>query len=336
MKLKKAALSLALCAVTASVAIGAAACGSTVRSGDYYTKKSSYKVGICQLVQHPALDAATAGFMDTLKEKVEAAGKTVEFDKQNASGENTVCTTIVNNFVAADYDLILANATASLQAAANATLKIPILGTSITDYASALNLTGWNGTVGGNISGTSDLAPLDKQADIFTDLLPEAKKVGILYCSAEPNSKYQADTIKPYLEAKGITVTYYSFTDSNDIATVLNGLKNKVDALYIPTDNTAANNTALIDSICRPARIPIVAGEEGICGGCGIGTLSISYRSLGEKTGEMAAEILLEGKLVSDMPVQYADATTYKYNAAICTELGITVPQNYEAIAVSE
>lgn len=288
-----------------------------------------YHVGICQLVQHPALDAATEGFQAALKEKL---GDNVEFDYQNASGDSPTCATIVNQFVSADVDLILANATASLQAAAAATSEIPILGTSITDYATALDIDGWTGTTGVNISGTSDLAPLEEQAKMLNELFPDAKTVGLLYCSAEPNSEYQATTVEASLTEMGYTCKTYTFVDSNDIASVTTTAASECDVLYVPTDNTAASNTEVINNICLPAGIPVIAGEEGICSGCGVATLSISYYDIGYKAGEMAYEIMVNGADVSTMPVEFAPQVTKKYNKANCEALNITIPDGYEEI----
>ena len=289
----------------------------------------TYTVGICQLVQHPALDAATQGFKDAL---TEALGDAITFNEQNASGEQTNCATIINGFVSNKVDLILANATAPLQAAASATSEIPVLGTAVTDYASALEIDNWNGTVGTNVSGTSDLAPLDQQAAMLQELFPDAKKVGLLYCSAESNSKYQVDVIKGYLEDAGLTCTEYAFTDTNDVASVTQKACDDSDVIYIPTDNTAASNTEAIANIVLPAKVPVIAGEEGICSGCGVATLSISYYDLGHATGEMAAKILTGEADVSTMPVQYAPQVTKKYQKANCEALGITVPDDYVAI----
>ena len=298
--------------------VSLAACGG---SGS-----GKYTVGICQLVQHPALDAATQGFQDAL---TKALGEDkVTFDVQNASGEPTNCTTIVNKFVSSKVDLIMANATPALQAAVEATKDIPVLGTSVTDYASALEIEGWTGTVGSNVSGTSDLAPLDGQAAMIKELFPDAKTVGILYCSSEANSQYQVDVITGYLQEMGFTVTPYSFTDTNDVASVAQAACAS-DVIYIPTDNTAASNTEAIANVVLPAKVPVVAGEAGICGGCGVATLSISYYDLGYATGEMAAKVLKGEAKISEMPVQYAPEFTKQYNAANCEALGITVPADY-------
>lgn len=294
------------------------------------TDDTTYVVGICQLVQHDALDAATQGFMDAL---TEALGDKVTFDMQNAQGDSNTCSTIVNSFVSNNVDLILANATPALQAAAAGTNEIPILGTSVTEYGVALEIDNFDGTVGGNISGTSDLAPLDGQADMLQELFPDAKTVGLLYCSAEANSQYQVDTIKAFLEDKGYSCDYYAFSDSNDLSAVVTNAADTVDVIYVPTDNTAASNTEIISNICIPAGVPVVAGEEGICAGCGVATLSISYYDIGVATGRMAAKILAEGADISTMPIEYAPTFTKKYQAANCEALNITVPDGYEAIA---
>ena len=303
-------------------------CASVFAQGAAESSKK-YTVGICQLVQHPALDAATQGFKDAL---IKGLGDSVVIDEQNASGEATNCSTIVNGFVAKNVDLILANATAPLQAAASATSKIPVLGTSITDYASALEIDGWTGTVGTNVSGTSDLAPLDKQAEMVKELFPTAKKVGLLYFSAEANSVYQVEVMEKELAKLGYETARFSFTDTNDVASVAQKAADSVDVIYIPTDNTAASNTEAIANVVIPSKTPVVAGEEGICSGCGVATLSISYYDIGYATGEMAVSILKDGADVSKMPVQYAPQVTKKYNAAICEALGIAAPAGYVAI----
>ena len=288
-----------------------------------------YVVGICQLVQHDALDAATNGFMDALNEALPGQ---VTFDVKNASNDIPTCGTIVTGFVASNVDLILANATPALQAASTATQTIPILGTAVTEYGVALDIADFNGTVGGNISGTSDLAPLDQQAEMLLELLPDAKNVGILYCSAEANSVYQADVVKAALEDKGVNVSIYTFADSNDVATVTQTACDENDALYIPTDNTAASCTEAINNVAEPAGVPIIAGEEGICKGCGIATLSIDYYELGKTTGAMAAKILTGEANVSEMPIEYYQNPVKKYEAARCEALGITVPSDYVAV----
>lgn len=289
-------VSMAACTGTAPAATTAAAAETTAAAETEASEASAetesgktYTVGICQLVQHPALDAATQGFKDAL---TEALGDAVSFNEQNASGESVNCATIVNGLVASQVDLILANATAPLQAAASATADIPVLGTAVTDYASALEIDNWTGTVGGNISGTSDLAPLDQQAAMLQELFP----------------------------------------DTNDVASVTQKACDSSDVIYIPTDNTAASNTEAIANVVLPAGVPVIAGEEGICQGCGVATLSISYYDLGYATGKMAVKILTGEADISTMPVEYAPQVTKKYNAANCETLGVTVPDDYAAI----
>ena len=292
-------------------------------------EEESYTVGICQLVQHDALDAATLGFRDALTEKL---GERVTFEEQNASGDSATCNTIINGFVSDGVDLILANATAPLQSAAAATDSIPIIGTSVTDYATALDMDNWTGTTGRNISGTSDLAPLDQQAEMIQELFPEAKTIGLLYCSGEPNSVYQVDIIAGYLGEMGYNCTNYAFTDSNDVASVTTNACATSDVIYIPTDNTAASCTEAIRNVVEPAGVPVVAGEQGICSGCGVATLSISYYDLGYATGEMAYEILVNGADIATMPVEFAPNVTKMYNPELCEALGVTIPDGYTAI----
>ena len=298
--------------------------------GSCSTQKEKYVVGISQLVTHDALDAATEGFKQALIDKL--GEDKVEFNFQNAANQNDVCITIANSFVSSNVDLIMANGTAALQAAANATVDIPILGTSITEYGVALNIDNFSGTVGGNVSGTSDLAPLDEQAQMIIDLVPTAKKVGLLYCSSEPNSEYQVAVVREYLESKNIECVDYKFSDSNDVTLVTTQAVNDCDAIYIPTDNTAASCAQTINGVALPAKKPIIAGEAGICSGCGIATLSISYYNLGYKTGEMAARILTGEADISEMPIEYDTNPVKKYNKTICDELGIKIPEGYEAL----
>lgn len=331
MKLKKVTAILLTAVMTAALAAcGSSSGDSSGSSGDDAGGSGTYTIGICQQMEHAALDAATEGFQDACRELF--GEDNVEFDVQNAQGEQTMCSTIVNNFVSSDVDLILANATLPLQTAAQATSDIPILGTSVTDYGSALGIDDWTGATGVNISGTSDLAPIEEQEDMLLELVPEAQTVGILYCSAESNSKYQAELFEAELEADGISYKEYTAADSNEIQSVTQNAVEECDAIYIPTDNTMASNTQIINNICLPAKVPVIAGEEGICSGCGVATLSISYYDLGYQTGEMAYKILAEGEDIASMEVETAAQVTKKYNPAICEELGITIPEGYEVI----
>ena len=313
-------LAIALC-LTSLLAL--TACSDSDSEG-------KFKVGIVQLVEHPALDAATEGFKQAIID--ELGEDAVEFIYQNAQNDANTCSTIVNQFVSNKVDLIMANATPALQAAAAATAEIPILGTSVTEYGVALELKDFNGTVGGNISGTSDLAPLDKQAAMILEWFPNAKTVGLIYCSKEANSQYQVDVVKAELEKKGLTATLYPFTDSNDLAQVCTAAADNCDVIYVPTDNTVAENAGIIDNICNPKQIPVITGEEGICKVCGVATLSISYYDLGYTTGKMAVKILTGQADISTMPIGYAETQTPKFNQAICDALGITPLEGYVAI----
>ncbi len=301
---------------------GLAGCGSS---------STTYKIGVCQFVTHDALDAATQGFVDAVKKGLGEANVTI--DVQNAAADSATCNTIANNFVSKNYSLIMANATPALQAAANATASIPILGTSVTEYGTALNIKDFSGTTGFNVSGTSDLAPLDQQAAALKEVFTTATKVGILYCSAEANSLYQVNVVDAELQELGLETTRLSFADSNDIASVLDsGLASGVNALFVPTDNAAASNAEIINNKCSVKNIPVFAGEEGLCKICGAITLSISYYNLGVKTGEMAVDILKNGADITKMAIQYDTNYVKKYNETICNKLGLTVPSDYVKI----
>lgn len=316
------ALVCAVCMIFALTACGQSAAPAAA--------EKTFTVGVCQLVQHPALDAATQGFVDTLKAKL---GDKVTITVQNGAGDQASCATIASQFVSDEVDLIMANATPALIASAAATSTIPVLGTSITEYGAAFELDAWEGrSIALNVSGTSDLAPLDGQAEILHELFPDAETVGILFCNAEANSKFQVDAISPILEDFGYTVLLQPFSDSNDVASVTATACSLCDVLYIPTDNTAASCAEAINNVAQPAGVPIVCGEENLCAGCGVATLSISYYDLGCATAEMAADILLNGADVSTMPIQYAPQFTREFNADICAALGVTVPEGYTAI----
>ena len=339
-KVTKMLLSALLCSSLIACGSSNADSGSTATAEPAETATTEatdgkvYKVGIVQLVQHVALDASAQGFQDALKE---ALGEDkVNFNYQNAAGDSATCNTIVSSFVTEQDDLILAIATPALQAAANGTDVIPVLGTAITEYGTALSIDNFNGTVGTNVSGTSDLAPLDQQAAMFDELVPDAKTIGIFYCSNEANSKYQAEVVQEALEKSGKTVVVKTFSDSNDVQSAITSLVAEVDAVYIPTDNTAASNTGLIDPVCSDAKIPVICGEEGIMSGCGIATLSIDYYELGKTTGAMAAKILKGESNVSEMPIEYYQNPVKKYDAARCEALGITVPSDYIAAERAE
>ncbi len=304
----------------------AACTGSTTEEKTTTADEISYKIGICQFSQHAALDEATQGFKDALTEKL---GDKVSFDYQNASGENTNSTTICSQFVSDGVDLILANSTASLTAAASATSNIPVVGTSITDYASALGFTEWTGVTGYNVTGVSDIAPLDAQAKVVREIVPDAKTVGILYCSTESNSKYQADTITPYFEELGLQVKIYTFVDVNDIFSLVTQASTECDVIYTPTDNQVAAIAGAVNNVLEPAGIPLIAGDTGTCRLAGVAVAGIDYYNAGYVAGEMAYEILVNGADPAQMEIRTASEISKMYVPERCEFLGITVPEDY-------
>ena len=287
------------------------------------------KVGIVQLVKHDALDAATQGFIDELEKEF----SNIVIDSKVA-GDASNCPVIVDGFVVDGYDLIMANATPALQAAQSATIEIPIIGTSVTEYGVALGIDNFSGVTGINVSGTSDLAPLDEQANMIIDLIPNVKKVGIIYCSSEANSKYQVDVISDLLKAKGIEVDAQTFKGSDDIAGVLESLCAECDALYIPTDNQAASCAETIANEVYKTKTPIICGEEGTCKYCGVATLTIDYYNLGVVTGKMAGKVLKGEAKIEEMEISYDEQPVKKFNKEIAELCGIQIPSDYVEIVV--
>ncbi len=310
-------------ALAAALTLSLAGCGSGEGADD---SLDGYTVGICEQMEHVSLSEATRGFKDAL---VEAFGEDgVRFSEGNALGEQNSCATIIDGFIAEGVDLILANATWPLQAAASATSEIPVLGTSVTDYATALDLGGFDGVIGTNVSGTSDLVPLEDQAALIKELFPEAGTVGLLYCSGEPNSVYQVETVRAELEGMGYACEAYAFTDANDLGAVAQTACDGSDLIYIPTDNTVAANTETVANVVIPAGVPVVGGDPGICSGCGVATITCDYYELGRLTGELAAEILRGETDISALPVQYLEPLKV-YNAENCAALGVEIPEGY-------
>lgn len=316
-------------ALAIAMTLALAACTGDNGENNTTNPDAEKKIGICQLVQHPSLDMATEGFIDAIHELV---GEDVDIISQNAAGEAVNCATICNQFVSEGVDLIMANATGALQAAAAATGTIPVVGTSISHYGTALDISDWTGKTGSNITGVSDLAPLDQQAAVLKELCPEAETVGIIYCSAESNSVYQCNVITPYFENLGLNVNVYTFADSNDVASVVGNACSECDALYVPTDNMAASCAETIQNVALPAGKPIVTGDESTCKIAGIASLTLSYYDVGYLSGVMAAEILNEGKNPGDMEVKFVEEFRKVYNKSNCEALGITVPSDYVAI----
>ena len=302
-------------------------------------EKADFNIGILQWVPIEALTKATNGFMDSFREA--AGSKSVNFEVQHAYGDANTAMPIVNNFVATNKNLIMANATPSVILAANATTTIPIVGTSVTTYDGAFtNEVTHEVHVPDNVTGTSDLADLAKQAEMVLEWVPTASSIGILYCQSESNSKYQADHIKIELNKlkSGLTFHEIIFTDTSDLSQQLSAKVNQIDVLYIPTDNTCADNADVIHNICKPANLPVIAGEEGICKKCGVASLTIDYYRLGRVTGQMAAEILLNGKKPKELPIRYDTDVSKIYNPTILVELGMSesdVPEGYTPVSAN-
>lgn len=298
--------------------------GCTSGANEANDENKVYKVGICQLVQHDALDKSTQGIKDALAEKL---GENVEIDFQNASGDSANCTTIANKFVSSQYDLVMAVATPALQACATATASsnIPVVATAITNFGTALDIDmGPTDATGINVTGTHDLAPLEKQAEQLTTLFPDAKKVGILYCSAEANSKFQAEGMADILKSQGIEVTSYNFVDSNDIQSVTQKAADSSDVLYIPTDNTVASNGSIVDEVCQKAETPIISGETSACIAYnGVATYSIDFYEIGYQAGEMAYEILVNGADPATMNIRAPQKLTAQYNPEMAKKYGV-------------
>lgn len=312
------------CAMLCVALTGGMLAGCTSAGNEENDENKVYKVGICQLVQHDALDKSTQGIKDALAEKL---GENVEIDFQNASGDSTNCTTIANKFVSSQYDLVMAVATPALQACTTATAssKIPVVATAITNFGTALDIDmGQTDATGINVTGTHDLAPLEKQAEQLTTLFPEARKVGILYCSAEANSKFQAEGMSDILKSQGIEVTSYTFVDSNDIQSVTQKAADSSDVIYIPTDNTVASNGSIVDEVCQKANTPIISGETSACIAYnGVATYSIDFYEIGHQAGEMAYEILVNGADPATMHIRAPQKLTAQYNPKMAKKYGV-------------
>ena len=292
--------------------------------------KADFNIGIMQFGPIPALDKATQGFKDQFKSMI--GTKTVDFEFKSAQMDIPAASPIANTFVSKNKDLIMANATPCVQAAANATATIPILGTSVTTYEGA-----FGGTIPSNVSGTSDLADLTEQAKMVFEWFPSATKIGILYCTNESNSLYQANMITEALNSlkSGLTIQVISFADTSDMTMQLNVAAPSLDVLYIPTDNTCADNASSINTICVANNLPVIAGEEGLCKDCGLATLSIDYYRLGQITGKMAYEVLVEGVDISTLEIRYDTDQVKLYNPVTLAALGMSetnVPEGYAPI----
>jgi putative tryptophan/tyrosine transport system substrate-binding protein len=286
-----------------------------------------YKIGVCQLVQHDALDASYKGFIDGLKEAGFEEGKNLTIDYQNAQGEQANCATIASKLVNDQDDLILAIATPAAQACANATSDIPIVVTAVTDPAES-GLVDSNEAPGKNVTGTSDLNPIEEQMDLLVKLVPNAKKVAVLYNSSETNSKIQADMAKTAGEALGLEVTDATVSSSNEIQQVVQSLVGKVDAIYAPTDNLIAAGMATVAMVANENKIPVICGESGMVEAGGLATYGIDYYELGKLSGAQAAKILNGEATPAEMPIEYLDASKLQMsiNEEVAKQLGIEIP----------
>ncbi|MBQ9945690.1 MAG: ABC transporter substrate-binding protein [Clostridia bacterium] len=288
-----------------------------------------YRIGICQFLEHTAVDSATEGFKAALTEKL---GDEVSFDVKNASGEKMNAQSICSGFAGDNVSLIFANSTNALAAAAEATSVIPVVACCVTDFGGTLGTALNDGKTGINVTGCSDLLPLEKQAEVINEIFPAKGTVGILYCSSETNSKYQADEISKHLSDLGFEVKVFTFVDTTDVTLVTQQAAAECDVIYTPTDNTVASNTQAINNILEPARVPLVAGNIDVAVECGIATVGIDYYKLGYEAGLMAYEILKENRDPADMEIHFAEEYFKKYVPERAALLGIKIPEGYTVI----
>ena len=288
-------------------------------------KDKKIKIGVIQLVEHPALDKNYQGFVDGLKDAGFIDGQNIEIDYENAQGEQANCVTIAQKLVNDQSDLIFAIATPAAQAVANMTSDIPILVSSVTDPKTA-QLVESNEKPGTNVSGTSDLTPCAAQISLLKRLLPSAKKVAILFCSSEENSRFQANLAEAACQKEGLDFVEATVSNTNEVQQVVQSLVGKVDAIYAPTDNMIASSMATVALVTTPNKIPVICGEEGMVQGGGLATYGINYYELGLQTAKMAVEILKDGKKPADMPIQYLEKCDFSCNKEVADELGIEIP----------
>ena len=318
------ALSASACSAASTTSAASAAAAQSQAASAAEQKK--FKIGVVQLVEHPALDAAYKGFVDGLAQAGYVDGKNITLDYENAQGEQANCQTIANKLVNDKSDLILAIATPAAQAVANTTKDIPILVTAVTDPADA-KLVASNTAPGGNVSGTSDLTPVDQQMKLLKQLIPTAKKVALLYCSSESNSKFQVEIAKKSAAALGIETVEATVSNSNEIQQVVQSLVGKVDAIYTPTDNMIAAGMATVSMVAQPAKLPVIVGESGMVKNGGLATYGINYYNLGLLTAKQAVKILKDGAKPATMPIEYSTNCDLTLNKEIAAKIGVTIPQ---------
>ena len=295
-------------------------------------KDEVFKIGVNQYVTHAALDASYQGFVDALAEAGYIDGENIKIDLQNAQGDQATASTIATKLVNDNNDLILAIATPSAQAVANATKDIPILITAVTDPAGS-GLVATNEAPGGNVSGTSDLTPIKSQIELLTKLVPDAKNIAILYCSSESNSKIQAEIAVEAAAELGLTTVDATVSNSNEIQQVVQSLVGKVDAIYAPTDNIIASGMPTVALVANDNGIPVICGESGMVDKGGLATNGIDYYKLGRLTGEQAVKIIKGEAKTETMPIKYLpdDQYTIEVNEEVAAQLGITIPADLKA-----
>ena len=318
------ALSASDCSATSTTAASSNASAASQAASTADQKK--FKIGVVQLVEHPALDAAYKGFVDRLAKEGYVDGKNITLDYENAQGEQPNCQTIASKLVNDKSDLILAIATPAAQAVANTTKDIPVLVTAVTDPADA-KLVASNKAPGGNVSGTSDLTPVDEQMKLLKQLIPTAKKVAMLYCSSETNSKFQVEIAKKSAAALGLETVDATVSNSNEIQQVVQSLVGKVDAIYAPTDNMIAAGMATVSMVAQPAKLPIIVGESGMVKNGGLATYGINYYNLGLLTAKQAVKILRDGAKPADMPIEYSTNCDLTLNKDVAAKINVTIPQ---------
>ena len=305
-----------------SALLALSACGASNSSSSDDSGEKTYKVGVLQLTQHAALDAANEGFVEALDE----SGIKYTIDQQNANNDQSACATIASKLVGDGDDLIYVIATPAAQAVAAATSDIPIVGSAITDYA-ASGLVADNDKPGGNLTGTSDMNPVDDQIAMLQKVLPNAKHVGMLYCTAESNSQLQVEMAEAACDKAGLTHDRYTVSSSNEVQSVVESMVGKVDAGYTPTDNTIAAAAAQVGQIAKEGKLPFITGEENMCMGMGMGicTLSIDYKELGKMAGQMAVKILKGEDTPANMAIETETGDQLKVvkNEEMAEALGI-------------
>lgn len=326
-------LAMAGCGSSAASSGSASVSGSASGSASAEAKEGAFKIGIIQLVEHDALDKAREGFIEDLKENGFVDGENIIIDYQNAQADQSNLKTISQRFVQNDDDLILAIATGAAQSVAAETSDIPILGTAITDYEAA-QLVESNDAPGGNVSGTTDLTPVEKQVELLKEMMPDVKTLGVLYNSSEVNSEIQAQMAQEAAEKEGIECKTATVTNTNDIAQVMESIAGDVDAIYIPTDNTFASAMATVSKIAEEYKLPTICGEQGMVESGGLATVGIDYYKLGKQTGEMAVKILKDGANVAEMPIESLDDTNICLNIDTAEAIGYEFPQSVTDKAV--